>query len=299
MSVPSLRALGNRLLVKFVNDAITAREKAAAQDFLAAIGTPSVDGAAGAVSGSPAVERAAAGSTTKPYSPFTGPYAGVLESLSKAREEVPAIQKVKLNSVGPTALDSPTTSLASDSSEHSLAINIIKRAQEAEWLSKGSAKTAVQVGGKKGSTNAMNAEKCTKEELQKKEKESTRTAVESEPAISGATEAPVGSLDDDGAAAESPAPIRTAGVAVVSISMDGPVAGSPAVDGAAALGKANGSDAVPADRVDARGYDPEKICWLCLKPEHAVELRVCRGCNRVSRQNSHMSLTSIKRRKSL
>ena len=27
--------------------------------------------------------------------------------------------------------------------------------------------------------------------------------------------------------------------------------------------------------------DPRRFCWMCQAPEHAVELMVCTGCNRV------------------
>ena len=93
---------------------------------------PSIDGAAGAVSGSPAVEGA--GSTTKAYSPSSGPHPEAKKDSSKAREDVLAIQKVKVNSVGLTALDSKTTSsafVASNPSEHSLAFDIFKTAAQA------------------------------------------------------------------------------------------------------------------------------------------------------------------------
>ena len=31
----------------------------------------------------------------------------------------------------------------------------------------------------------------------------------------------------------------------------------------------------------AAAQDPNKFCWRCKTPEPAVELRVCKGCNRV------------------
>ena len=56
-------------------------------------------------------------------------------------------------------------------------------------------------------------------------------------------------------------------------------AGSSAVDGAAALDK---KATAGVNRGGAgESEDPKKSCWLCHSHEHAVELRVCRGCNKV------------------
>ena len=55
------------------------------------------------------------------------------------------------------------------------------------------------------------------------------------------------------------------------------------VDGAGALEKALGENPVPADKGASGDGEQENICWLCCAAEPAVELRVCKGCNRVGR----------------
>ena len=68
-----------------------------------------------------------------------------------------------------------------------------------------------------------------------------------------------------------------------TLSMAGSAEASSTVDGAAALEKAFGENPVPADKGASGDGEQENICWLCCAAEPAVELRVCKGCNRVGR----------------
>ena len=59
-------------------------------------------------------------------------------------------------------------------------------------------------------------------------------------------------------------------------------ADSSAVGGAAALDKAAaGANPGGAKGASAEREDIKEGCWLCHTPEHALELRVCIGCNKV------------------
>ena len=80
-------------------------------------------------------------------------------------------------------------------------------------------------------------------------------------------------------AAEFQAADGATGEAVGSLNLDRAAAESPAVDGAAALDKA--AEEVAAEKEAAEVDDSKKFCWLCCKPEHAVELRICSGCHTV------------------
>ena len=245
-----LRAMGNGRLVKLVNNAIAARKTAtaSAQDFQAATGSPDADAPAAAVSPS------------KAYSP---PEAK--ESSSKAREEISAVQKMKVKNVADqTAL----AFVASYPSEHSLAFDI-------ECISKGSAKTAAMYRRLKKAVKG-----------QKKERANTNSTVVSEPAskevakvttmaaIPGAAETDhVGLLGIDGVnkdsiGANGAATDETAGESVEILN----------VDGAATEFQVTAERA--AAEIDASKKN--KICWLCQKPEDAVELRLCRGCHWVN-----------------
>ena len=74
----------------------------------------------------------------------------------------------------------------------------------------------------------------------------------------------------DRAAAETSFVDRVAGAAVGSPFIEG-----AAVDGAAALA----SDKAAGEVAAAEGDASKKTCWLCCKPENAVELRICSGCH--------------------
>ena len=52
------------------------------------------------------------------------------------------------------------------------------------------------------------------------------------------------------------------------------------VDLTDALDKAD--EEVAAEREAAEVDASKKLCWLCCKPEQAVELRICSGCHTVT-----------------
>ena len=244
-----LRAMGNGRLVKLVNNAIATRKTATAQDFQAATGSPEADAPAAAVS---------------PSKAFSPPKAK--ESSSKAREEISAVQKMKVKNVADqTAL----AFVASYPSEHSLAFDI-------ECISKGSAKTAAMYRRLKKAVKG------------KKKRANTNSTVVSEPAskevakvtamgaIPGAAETDhVGLLGIDGVnkdsiGANGAATDETAGESVEILN----------VDGAATEFQVTAERA--AAEIDASKKNNNKICWLCQKPEDAVELRLCWGCHWVN-----------------
>ena len=79
----------------------------------------------------------------------------------------------------------------------------------------------------------------------------------------------------DRAAAETSFVDRVAGAAVGSPFLEGAAAEYPDVNGAVALAP----DKAVGEVAAAEGDASKKTCWLCCKPENAVELRICSGCH--------------------
>ena len=100
---------------------------------------------------------------TPPSSPHSEPK----ESSSKVKKEVSSTEKARVKSGGLAALDSMSKNEAfngsdASSGEHSLALNMIKTNQEAEWLSKGKS-------GRDGKAKNGSKEKTVKRKVKVKE----------------------------------------------------------------------------------------------------------------------------------
>ena len=95
--------------------------------------------------------------------PPSSPHSEHIGSSPKVKKEVPSTEKVRVKSGGLAALDSMSRNEAfkgseTSSGEHSLALKMIKKKQEEEWLSKG--------GGKRGKEE--NVRQVLKERAQKR-----------------------------------------------------------------------------------------------------------------------------------
>ena len=79
--------------------------------------------------------------------------------------------------------------------------------------------------------------------------------------------------DKDGTDVATPSADRAAAETSFVDRVAGAAVGSPFIEGAAALASDKAAGGVDASK---------KTCWLCCKPEQAVELRICSGCHTVT-----------------
>ena len=103
----------------------------------------------------------------------------------------------------------------------------------------------------------------------------SKQGFEAAPGFSPADYGAAAGSDTDGTDVATPTADRAAAETSFVDRVAGAAVGSPFIEGAAVDGAAALASDKAAGEVDAS----KKTCWLCCKPEHAVELRICSGCH--------------------
>ena len=111
----------------------------------------------------------------------------------------------------------------------------------------------------------------------------SKQGFEAAPGFSPADYGAAAGSDTDGTDVATPSADRAAAETSFVDRVAGAAVGSPFLEGAAAeYPDVNGAVALAPDKAAGEVDASKKTCWLCCKPEHAVELRICSGCHWVN-----------------